>query len=579
MYKIYSDDYLLYDDTIENLKIFSPKLTLELNKQGSFTFSIYTGHPYYQMIKKLKSIITVYQDGFLIFRGRPINIESGFYNQKTIECEGELAFLIDSIQQPYTFSGSITEYLTMLLESHNAQVDTAHQFTLGNVTVTDDNDYIVRSNIDHVTVWDEINKKLIGNLGGYLWVRHVDGVNYLDYLEDFTLLSSQKIEFSKNLLDLKQHEKGEDIATVLIPLGAKLKDENGNETDERLTIESVNDGKKYIEESEAISKYGRITKVQVWDDVTIAQNLKTKGNAFLAGLTNPDGTIELTAADLATVNTDFTSIHLGTYVPVISKPHGINQNFLVNKLTIELLNPAANKLTLGGVIESFSGKTAAAIGNIKDGKDGQNGQDGKDAAIQSTTEPSDTSYMWLDISVEPPLLKRYNSTTGVWEAINDTSSLNTTIYELEQHVYTEIANTEESIISTVAEQYYLKTDAEKLASEMSTQITQTAEDMIIQFNKFNADLEGLANNTDTEFEQIRKYIRFVDGKILLGESGNQLELEISNNRISFMQNKAEVAYFSDNKLYVVDGEFTNSLRLGNFAYLPRSNGNLSFKKI
>ena len=203
----------------------------------------------------------------------------------------------------------------------------------------------------------------------------------------------------------------------------------------------------------------------------------------------------------------------------------------------------------------------------------------KQTVIQSDTEPSLTTYMWLDTSVEPALLKRYNSETLEWEAINDTSSLNTALYELEQHVYTEIANTEESIISTVAEQYYLKSEAEQLATEMSTQIIQTAEDLSIQFDKFNADLEDLAVNTDSELEQIRKYIRFVDGKILLGESGNQLELEISNDRISFMQNKAEVAYFSNNKLYVVDGEFTNSLRLGNFTYLPRTNGNLSFKKI
>ena len=203
----------------------------------------------------------------------------------------------------------------------------------------------------------------------------------------------------------------------------------------------------------------------------------------------------------------------------------------------------------------------------------------KQTVIQSDTEPSLTTYMWLDTSVEPALLKRYNSETLEWEAINDTSSLNTALYELEQHVYTEIANTEESIISTVAEQYYLKSEAEQLATEMSTQIIQTAEDLSIQFDKFNADLKDLAVNTDSELEQIRKYIRFVDGKILLGESGNQLELEISNDRISFMQNKAEVAYFSNNKLYVVDGEFTNSLRLGNFTYLPRTNGNLSFKKI
>ena len=203
----------------------------------------------------------------------------------------------------------------------------------------------------------------------------------------------------------------------------------------------------------------------------------------------------------------------------------------------------------------------------------------KQTIIQSDTEPSLTTYMWLDTSVEPALLKRYNSETLEWEAINDTSSLDTALHELEQHVYTEITNTEESIISTVAEQYYLKSEAEQLTTEMSTQIIQTAKDLSIQFDKFNTDLEDLTGKTDSKFEEIRKYIRFDDGKILLGESGNQLELVISNDRILFTQNKTPVAYFSNNKLYVIDGEFTRSLRLGNFAYLPRTNGNLSFKKI
>ena len=113
---------------------------------------------------------------------------------------------------------------------------------------------------------------------------------------------------------------------------------------------------------------------------------------------------------------------------------------------------------------------------------------------------------------------------------------------------------------------------------MSTQIEQTAADLTIRFDKFNTDLESLSAGTDAEFEQIKKFIRFVDGKILLGEVGNELELQIANDRISFQQNGAEVAYFSNNKLYVVDGEFTNSLRLGNFAFIPRANGNLSFKR-
>ena len=91
-------------------------------------------------------------------------------------------------------------------------------------------------------------------------------------------------------------------------------------------------------------------------------------------------------------------------------------------------------------------------------------------------------------------------------------------------------------------------------------------------------MEALANGTDASFERIEKFIRFEDGKIYLGEYGNELELQIANDRISFQQNGTEVAYFSNNKLYVVDGEFTTSLKLGGFAFLPRNNGNLSFKK-
>ena len=42
--------------------------------------------------------------------------------------------------------------------------------------------------------------------------------------------------------------------------------------------------------------------------------------------------------------------------------------------------------------------------------------DGLDAAISSDTPPEDTSRLWLDTSVDPPILKRYNGTD--WEQVN-----------------------------------------------------------------------------------------------------------------------------------------------------------------
>lgn len=383
MYRVYCDDLLLYHSKLENLVLLNPSVELEVNKTGSFTFTIPHDHPYYSLIHKMKSIITVYQDDFLLFRGRVLDDDIGWHNDKTVTCEGEMAFLLDSIQRPYDFSGSIPEYLAILLDNHNSQVDAEKRFMLGNVTVTDANDYIVRSNTDYTDTWTEMQKKLLDLLGGYLQTRHENGVHYVDYLQDFTLLSPQKITFGKNLLDLKRIRKGADIATALIPLGAKVKDTDGNDTGERLTIANVNDGSDTIVDADAKAQYGLIVKTVIFDDVTEAKNLLTKGKAHLAGLVNLPETIELTAADLATLGQEITSFHIGTKVQVTSIPHGIDQFFTVSKLSINLLDPASNHLMLGGVLETFTAK-ASKITTVSSGKDGRDGQDAVTLRIDSS---------------------------------------------------------------------------------------------------------------------------------------------------------------------------------------------------
>lgn len=533
-YRIYAGQWLLHDDRLEELKVLNPKLALEVNKTGSLEFSIYPDHPYYSNIAKLKTIITVYQDDLLLFRGRVLNDEKGFWNEKQVICEGQLAFLLDSIQRPYNFTGSVTEYFTQLITNHNSQVEEAKQFRVGKVTVTDPNDYIVRSNIDHVKTWDEINKKLLELLGGYLQVRLEGGIFYIDYLQDFSTLSTQTVEFGKNLLDLKHIRNGEDIATALIPLGAKLKDEEGNDTDQRLTVEAVNNGLDYIHDQTAVDQYGWIFQTVTFDDVTDASNLLTKGKAHLASLVKLVESIELTAADLAKIDLTVNAFHIGTKVRVISKPHGIDQLFLVSKLDVNLLEPSANKLTLGGTFLGF--------GEALQGVSDQQGE-----ILQSVGKVSET--------------------------------VNQQLYNIEQNLLATIEVAAENITQTVSERVYLKDETDSLISEVSSQLEQTAAGWEMQFTKFNADMEDLAAGTDAEFELIKKYIRFIDGSIILGQLGNLLELKISNDRISFFQGGAEVAYFSNNKLYVTNGHFINSLQLGNFAFIPRENGNVSWKRV
>ena len=532
MYRVYCDGLLLYHSSLENLQIFNPTLELEVNKTGSFEFTIYPDHPYYSTLQKMKSIIEVWQDDYLLFWGRVLDDELHFYNEKSVSCEGELAFLLDSVLRPFTFSGTVAEFLAYVLSLHNAQVNASKHSQVGNVTVTGDISY---DETEYLSTHETLTTALLDAHGGYLMTRFVDGVVYLDYLSEINLLSPQTIKFGKNLLDLKRIRKGADIATVIIPLGAELKDEEGNDTGKRLTIESVNGGADFIQDSAAVAQFGIIVKTVIFDGITDPEELKSRGQAQLSESVNQWETIELTAADLATVDETVTSFHLGTMVRVQSDPHGIiDQLFMVSKLSLNLLDPGANRLTLGKTVKAFS----EAVSGL-------------------------SAQQWELVRVVE------KSSAETQEAI----------LNVERNLQSAISSSADNITAKVAETYALKDDTEAIVSEVSAEVTLTKNSLDIMFTQASTDIEALAAGTDAEFEEIRKYIRFVDGKVYIGEVGNELELQIAADRISFMQEGAEVAYFSNRKLYVTDGEYTHSLRLGNFSFMPRENGNLSFKKI
>lgn len=535
MYKVYCDSYLIFDDSLKQLKIYNPKVNLEVNKTGSFTFTIYPNHPYFSQLKKLKSIITVYQDKYLLFRGRILNYDEDFHNEWQVTCEGELAFLLDSVQRPYDFMSddkhtTITELFTFFINNHNSQVDSDHQFTVGNITVTDPNDYIVRSDSTYLNTWESIEQKLINTHGGYLQIRHENDVNYIDYLSDFSAMGNQTIKFGKNLIDLTKNIKGEDIATAIIPLGAKISEDS----DERLTIKSVNDDVDYVYNADAVALYGWIFKSVTWDDVTEASNLLRKGEQYLADSINTVTSIELSAVDLAGIDQNINAFHLGTYVKVESTPHSVDQFFRVEKQSIDLLKPDSNKLTLGATFKSFTEEQRKA-------------------------------------SVE------YNQ--FITQTENNFSNINGAIQQVDERIYSEILQASDEITAKVSQNVYLKDEVDTMVSSVSTQLTQTTNSFEMQFNNFQTNIDSLQTNTDAQFSNISKYIRFVDGNIILGEEGNELTLRIENDKIAFIQNNYEIAYWENKKFYAVDGEFINSLKLGKFAFVPRSNGNLSFLKV
>lgn len=132
-----------------------------------------------------------------------------------------------------------------------------------------------------------------------------------------------------------------------------------------------------------------------------------------------------------------------------------------------------------------------------------------------------------------------------------------------------------NIQQTVSETTTKVSDLETKQRTLKTQLEESSS----EFNfKFNEIIEATDNNSTT-IQEFLKYIRFVNGNIVLGESGNEYELKIENDQINIYYNGTNISNWIRDKFTASDAEFTNSLKLGNFAFMPRANGNLSFKKV
>lgn len=340
-------DTLIYVPTMVHAgySIISGIVSMEINKSGSFEFVISPEHPNYNAIQKLWTRIYVYDDDDLIFCGRVLTEKIDFRNQKKVYCEGELSYLNDTIVRPYDFRGSVADYFTQLITNHNYRVDSADRFEIGNVTVTDPNDYIVRSSSDYPKTMDEIKKKLLdSSLGGFIQVR--EGANherYIDYLTSVGVQSDQVIRFGYNLLDLSKFISAEDIFTIIIPIGK-----------DGLTIKSVNYDVDNLVNSVGTSTFGRIERVVKWDDVTIASNLKAKGQAYLDESVQLATTLNLKAVDMHILNVDIERIKVGDSVRVISPPHNLDTYFLCSKVKLDLQNPDKSEYIFGKAYKNMT---------------------------------------------------------------------------------------------------------------------------------------------------------------------------------------------------------------------------------
>ena len=535
-----ASEFVIHDPTSQDNRIvYNAHSEISLNDCGTLEFTITSANPAYNLIHKMTTEIVVERDGEWLYSFRALNDTMELNTPVTISCEGEMSYFLDSIQKYGEYHDiTVSDFFSLIVSKHNAEVNSEKQFTVGVVNVVDSNDSLYRY-ASYENSWDYIKDKLINRLGGYVRTRHVNGTRVIDYVTDYGNLNNQSLTLGKNIVDLKRYEDGSEIATVIIPLGAKLTDADGNETEQRLTIEdAIIDGTRYgldyLEDTDSVNTYGRIVKVIEYDDVTLPNNLYSRGLAYLETVKAARRTVEVTAVDLHLTDAQFDAFALGDYATVKSLPHGISQMMKISKVYIDYNDPANSKLTLGAIVENMTDKSAADATDIR----------------------------------------RKIETIGK----NQTEKLSEFRSETREYLNT-ITQTVDTLTSEMISRATIKTLLSEIQQDFMSVITQTAEEISFDFASQLVKVEnGITENSGL----IKEYIRFRGALIELGKTGSNFSTKLSNEELGFYEYGRKIAYISGNKLHIVQAEVTKLLTIGNdtigkYDFIAKSNGNLAIK--
>ena len=558
MYQVLIHDGGVTIDATADRGLIAGTIIEGVNEFASFNFTLLPNSAAYNAIHPLNTLVEVLDGATVKFSGRvltetPSMAQSGMV-QKDIICEDRMAYLCDSIQ-PYTpehqYEGDLSrtgiqEFIDVILANHNAQVEAYKQITRGTVTVIPwAGSTGVYKGLNYETSWDALKKKLVDVFGGEIRVRESGGDLYLDYEDSLGTTRATTIEVTKNMIAANRTVDPANVVSRLIPLGSKLTgevtDADGNtkeqETEERLTVDSVNGGLNYVENATALALYGIQYKTMIWDDVHDPLILLQRGQNYMSTQNKALATHSVSALDLSFIGEAVDEFKLYDKFPVENHILGISDTLEVIKKTTDIFVPYNPTLTFGDKTINLNDIVAGNIGQ------GQNNAD-----LLSSAE------------------------TAITNGINN-------VYTYVQETATSIQQNTDSLIATVEQNTVSQSEYDEFSELVRNILQMDAAGTTMIFQTIMNEISTVDNAQNTNYQEILKYIRFENGAIVIGIVGNEIQLQLQNDRLSFMQNGAEVAYMSNDNLYIYDATFLNSLRLGKFAFIPRSNGNLSFQKV
>lgn len=539
MYEIIADNMLLYSPKIESQGyiVTDPTLTKEVNRAGSLEFSMPPDHPFYGKLVKLRTIVRVLQNGVEIWRGRVLSTEKNFYLMQKIVCEGELAFLNDTLVPPYDYSNGITlgNYFTFLVNSYTNQCTPARMIRPGIVTNASSGTIINDYSESYTITLSELTNKLIDTAGGYLKIRRENGVAYLDYLDILSDRCDQVIEFGSNLIDLTEFIDASEVYSILLPLGKQ--DDDGN----YLTISSVNGGSRYLINQAAVNTFGPIVRTAEFSDIDNPSTLLAEGQKLLSKAVEAATTITVKAVDLYLLGAEVGSLDAGSIVRVKSVPHGIDADFLCSKVEINMESPDQSTYTFGLASSSLTDKQFNHNRKTQQQID-QTKNDLEDDIGDSLEESkSYTDKKWHEVTTSQDEFK-----VEYGKKVTEIEGKITTVTEDVSNLSVRADEIATSVSQTKTE---LEGDIERSKTEMKSEVSQTASQIYSKVSSVETKADSANSTANEAYSEAIQTANKLSLVVTSGSSSSSMT--INPNFISIVSQQVEVSSgISDIKLLI-----------------------------
>ncbi len=326
----------------------------EVNKIPSCTFTIYPQNPCYDHLAETLTTVEVWntQADEAEFEGRILKITSSMNSSgiiaKNVLCEGYMAYLCDTVQPYKVYTNTdVPVFLSEVLAWHNSLVTEDKHIYLGMCDMHGTAEKV----LSYGKTLDEIKRNLVDKLGGEIRIRKIEGKLYLDYLKEYGVVCSTRIELAENLMDLSVECDATNVITRLIPLGERLNDE----TEERLTIASTNDdGCIYLDDTNAMAQYGVICATYTFDNVTNPYELRERGWAYLQQNNRIKKAYRATVLDLSTIGKAAESFREGNTYPFFQPLLGIDEPLRLLKRAVNIYKPYKPAIEIGDKVEKMT---------------------------------------------------------------------------------------------------------------------------------------------------------------------------------------------------------------------------------